>query len=135
MSKVQLYAFRLQPGQDLKKEIQRVVVEKQVKAGWINTCVGSLQTFHIRFANQPVPTTGSGHFEILGLSGTLSVHGSHIHIIISDSSGKTIGGHLTEGCLVYTTAEIVITACGDFEFTRANDGTTQWQELQVKNLK
>ncbi len=135
MSTTLVYAFRLKPGQDLKQEIQKLVNDKQIKAGWINTCVGSLTHYNIRFANQSEAETGSGHFEILSLCGTLSVHGSHLHISIGDSTGRTMGGHLTDGNIIYTTAEIVLTATDDFEFTREQDGTTQWNELQIKMLR
>jgi predicted DNA-binding protein with PD1-like motif len=97
------------------------------------SCVGSLTKYNIRFANQSNTDTGSGHFEIVSLVGTLSVNGSHMHLSISDSTGKTIGGHLMEGCKVYTTAEIVITATDRFDFVRAEDGTTPWKELQIKS--
>ena len=129
------YAFRLKPGQDLKQEIQKFVTEKQITAGWINTCVGSLTDYSIRFANQPNGSTGNGHFEIVSLTGTVSINGSHIHISISDSSDKTIGGHLMEGCKIYTTAEIVIGSSNDFIFKREKDGTTPWEELQVEEIK
>lgn len=129
------YAFRLKPGQDLKQEIENFVTVKQIKAGWINTCVGSLTDYNIRFANQPQGTKDSGHFEIVSVTGTVSVNGSHIHISISDSTGKTIGGHLMEGCKIYTTAEIVITGSDNFTFKRENDGTTPWKELQVEEIK
>lgn len=129
------YAFRLKPGQDLKQEIQKLVTEKQIKAGWINTCVGSLTDYNIRFANQPNGATDSGHFEIVSLTGTVSINGSHIHISISDSSGKTIGGHLMEGCKIYTTAEIVIGSSSDYIFKREKDGSTPWKELQVEEVK
>lgn len=127
-----VYAFRLKPGQDLKKEIEAVVKEKDIHAGWINTCVGSLTDYTIRFANQPDGSSGTGHFEIVSLTGTVSVNGSHLHISISDSTGRTIGGHLMEGCKIYTTAEIVIGTTNDYEFKREKDGTTPWEELQVK---
>jgi uncharacterized protein len=104
----------------------------QIEAGWINTCVGSLTEYSIRFANQPNASKGKGHFEIVSLTGTLSVNGSHIHISIADSTGKTIGGHLMEGSIVYTTAEIVITSSNKMKFTREEDGTTPWKELQIK---
>jgi predicted DNA-binding protein with PD1-like motif len=129
------YAFRLKPGQDLKQEIQKFVTEKQIAAGWVSTCVGSLADYNIRFANQPQGTKESGHFEIVSLTGTLSFNGSHIHISISDSTGKTIGGHLMEGCKIYTTAEIVILSSNKFTFKRAKDGTTPWEELQVDSIK
>src|SRR6187200_2344706 len=103
-----VYVFRLKPGEDLRKSIEAIVKEKNIEAGWINTCVGSLTDYTIRFANQQQGTHGSGHFEIVSLTGTVSVNGSHLHISISDSTGKTIGGHLLEGCIVYTTAEIII---------------------------
>jgi uncharacterized protein len=126
------HAFRLKPGQDLKQEIQKLVTEKQIKAGWTSTCVGSLTHYHIRFANQPEGSTGSGHFEIVSLTGTVSINGNHLHISISDSNGKTIGGHLMDGCIVYTTAEIVLLSSDDFEFKRVEDGNTKWKELEVK---
>lgn len=135
MSNTNTYVFRLKPGEDLKKGIQQIVDHKQIKAGWINTCVGSLTAYNIRYANQPNGSTGSGHFEIVSVTGTLSVNGSHIHICISDSTGKTIGGHLMNSCIVYTTAEIVLQSSDSFEFTREKDGSTSWEELQVNEVK
>jgi len=72
-----------------------------------------------------------GHFEIVSLTGTVSINGSHLHISISDSTGETIGGHLMDGCIVYTTAEIVLLSSDNFEFKREKDGSTPWEELQV----
>ncbi len=126
------HAFRLKPGQDLKKEILQYVTEKQIKAGWIGTCVGSLTQYNIRYANQPEGNTGSGHFEIVSLTGTVSINGSHIHISLSDSTGKTIGGHLLDSNIIYTTAEIVIQSSDDFIFKREKDGSTEWEELKVE---
>ena len=125
-------AFRLKPGEDLKHGILKTVTENNIKAGWISMAVGSLERYNIRFANQPEGSGGTGHFEIVSLPGTLSINGCHIHISISDSTGKTIGGHLLDGNIVYTTAEIVIQQSDDFEFAREKDGTTPWDELQVK---
>jgi uncharacterized protein len=126
------HAFRLKPGHDLKKEIEAYLKSNNIQAGWINCGVGSLTDYNIRFANQPEGSKGAGHFEIVSLIGTVSVNGSHIHISISDSAGKTIGGHLLDSNVVYTTAEIVIQESGDFVFTREKDGSTPWEELQIK---
>lgn len=128
-------AFRLKPGEDLQAGIENAVKENNIRAGWIATCVGSLTDYSIRFANQSDASAGSGHFEIVSLTGTLSTNGSHLHLSISDSTGKTIGGHLMPGCKVYTTAEIVIQYVDDIAFTREKDGNTPWKELQVKQLK
>ncbi|MEP6675475.1 MAG: PPC domain-containing DNA-binding protein [Ferruginibacter sp.] len=135
MSSLTAYPFRLKPGQDLKQEIQNFVNSHSIKAGWISTCAGSLTKYAIRFANQPNNSVDSGHFEIVSLTGTVSMNGSHLHLSISDSTGKTIGGHLSEGCIIYTTAEIVILATDDYNFTRKKDGTTPWEELQVEEEK
>lgn len=134
MTSCTAHAFRLKPGQDLKREILNYVKEKQIKAGWISTCVGSLTNYNIRFANQPEGSSGSGHFEIVSVTGTVSVNGSHIHISVSDSAGKTIGGHLLDSNIVYTTAEIVIQSSADFIFKREKDGSTEWEELQVEEV-
>lgn len=125
------YAFRLKPGEDLRAALEQKTKDLEIKAGWIVTCAGSLTDYCIRFANQPDSATGSGHFEIVSLTGTLSPDGPHLHISISDSTGKTIGGHLMKGCKIYTTAEIVIQSSEQFTFERKKDGTTPWEELQV----
>lgn len=128
----QTHAFRLKPGEDLKKAIQTFVNTHNIQAGWIACGVGSLTHYNIRFANQPNTAQDSGHFEIVSLVGTVSVNGSHLHLSISDSTGRTIGGHLQEGNIIYTTAEIVVQQTTDYIFTREKDGTTPWDELQVK---
>lgn len=126
------YVLRLKPGDDLKEGIQQFVNANNIHAGWIVTCVGSLTKYHLRFANQEQGIEGTGHFEIVSLTGTLSVSGSHLHASISDEYGHTTGGHLLSGCTVYTTAEIVLTASGKFIFTREHDEATGWKELKIK---
>jgi uncharacterized protein len=129
---VKIHAFRLKPGQDLKQEIENYVKQHSIEAGWVMTCVGSVTQYNLRFANQPLGTKDSGHFEIVSVTGTVSVHGSHLHMSISDSTGRTIGGHLLNDNKIYTTAEIVIGEGKQLIFTREKDGTTEWEELQIK---
>ena len=135
MEQTTTHAIRLLPGKDVKKEIQSFVEKNHIKAGWIATCVGSLTHYQIRFANQNKGFSDSGHFEIVALSGTLSENGSNLHIAVSDSTGKTIGGHLMENCIVYTTAEIIIQESKKHVFKREKDGSTPWEELQIEVLK
>lgn len=128
---VQPYAFRLRPGDDLRKGIEGLVLENNIRAGCILTVVGSLTEYNLRFANQSFGTWGQGHFEIVSMTGTLSVNGSHLHMSISDGTGHTIGGHLLEGCKVYTTAEIVIAILPRYEFTREQDEASGYKELRI----
>ncbi len=132
--KQSVHAFRLKPGQDLRLEIEDYVKKNNIEAGWIMTCVGSLSKYALRFANKDGTSSASGHFEIVSVTGTVSKNGSHIHISISDENGKTIGGHLVAGATIYTTAEIVLQSSADFIFERAKDGSTIWEELQIKFL-
>ena len=129
------HIIRLKPGEDLLESIQRYVLNNQIEAGWMVTCAGSLTDYSIRMANQPDATIGSGHFEIVSLTGTLSNAGAHLHLCISDSTGKTIGGHMMTGNKIYTTAEIVIQSDSSFTFTREQDGSTPWKELQIRKKK
>jgi predicted DNA-binding protein with PD1-like motif len=129
------HALRLKPGQDLKKELTAFVAREGIEAGWIVTCAGSLTEYTLRFANQPEGTKGNGHFEILSLTGTLSVAGSHLHLGLADSTGRAFGGHLMDGNIIYTTAEIIIEESDALEFRREKDGTTPWEELQIRRKK
>ena len=132
---LKIHAFRLKPNQDLKQEIEAFVKKENIQAGWIMTCVGSLTQANLRYANQPEGMKSKGHFEIISLVGTVSVNGSHIHLSFSDSLGITKGGHLLDENLIYTTAEIVIGESKNHVFTREKDGSTPWEELQVKDKK
>jgi predicted DNA-binding protein with PD1-like motif len=109
---MQAITFRFKPGKDLFNEIEAVVAEQNIEAGCVLSAVGSLTHATLRLANRDYYSEYDGHFEIVSMTGTVSVHGSHLHISISDGDGKTSGGHLVPGCKVYTTAEIVL---GEFE--------------------
>lgn len=71
-----------------------------------------------------------GLFEVLSCGGTLSQDGIHVHIAISDGEGRVFGGHLLEGCEIYTTAEVGIME-SDILFKRVYDPDTGYKELVV----
>ena len=131
-SLLKTYALRLKPGDDLRQQLTAFVQANHIAAGTMLTCVGSLTVATLRLANQEGPTVYNGHFEIVSLVGTLSVNGSHLHLAVSDSTGRTIGGHLLDGCRVYTTAEIVLGELPQLEFRREKDDTFGYQELVVR---
>jgi predicted DNA-binding protein with PD1-like motif len=126
-----IFALRLQPGDDLKKSLAAFAGEHNIEAGYIITCVGSLTACHLRYAGQADGVSITAKFEILSLSGTLSVHGIHLHIALADEKGVAIGGHLLDGNIIYTTAEIVIGEAPDLKFTRKVDDATGHMELVV----
>jgi len=134
MGNMQTITVRLKPGQDLKEELDQLAVNENLEAACVLTCAGSLTTAVLRFANQSHTDTLTGHFEIVSLTGTFSVHGSHFHISISDGEGRTYGAHLMEGCTVYTTAEIVIGVVDGISYQRTMCEQSGYPELDVKPL-
>lgn len=127
-----IYAFRLLPGEDLKQSLVKFTKKNNIEAGYIITCVGSLKQANIRLAAQSETTRYNENFEIVSLIGTLSSNGVHLHIAISDKKGKTIGGHLMDGNIIYTTAELVVGEALELRFERNSDPVTGYQELSVK---
>jgi predicted DNA-binding protein with PD1-like motif len=126
------HTFRLKPGQDLMDEIERIVVGKKIGAGCVLCSVGSLSHATLRLANRDHSSEYEGHYEIVSLTGTVSTNGSHLHLSISDGEGKTIGGHLTSACKIYTTAEIVLAVFEDITYRRELlDDDSGYAELVV----
>jgi uncharacterized protein len=123
--------LRLHPGQDLKREMDGLLEKHKIEAACILTCVGSLTTAILRFANQENSVKLDGYFEIVSLTGVLSRHGSHYHIAIADEKGTSFGAHLMDGCKIYTTAEIVMGIIPDYSFLRTFDPKTGYPELEV----
>lgn len=129
---MKVFALRLCPGQDLRKELERFTKERGLSAGFIITTVGSLQKASLRLADKSEATSFDGKFEIVSLVGTLAQDGVHLHISISDGTGRTVGGHLVEGCEIYTTAEIVIGEASGMLFSRETDKATGYKELTIR---
>jgi predicted DNA-binding protein with PD1-like motif len=129
---MQTYALRLSPGEDIKLALKAFTAEKQIKAGAILTCVGSLSKAALRYAKKPKAELITGDMEILSLVGTLSPDGPHLHLTVGDADGNTRGGHVMDGCIVRTTCELVIGALAGIHFTREHDPATGYEELVVR---
>ena len=128
---MKIHAIRLKPNQDLKQSLKNFASQENIQAGFILSGIGSLKQAQIRFADQQTSTTLFEKWEIVTLNGTISNQGMHLHITIADQQGKTIGGHLDQGCLIYTTAEIIIGESENFIFSRTFDVQTGYQELEI----
>lgn len=126
------YTFRLKPGDDLLNAIGTFVLEKRIEAGCVLSGVGSLRRAVLRFANRELHSELDGNFEIVSLTGTVSIHGSHLHISIADEEGRTLGGHLVSGCVIYTTAEIALAVFEDLIYKRELlENDSGYEELVV----
>ncbi len=130
------YAVRLTPGTDLKAELTRLTEAHALRAGCILSCVGSLSQARLRMpgavGEAEVITSWAEPMEILSLTGTLCPDGLHVHIGLSRRDGSCVGGHLVQGCVVHTTAELVIGEAPELEFHRPLDPATGYNELSVQ---
>lgn len=130
--KVRVLVLRLIPGDDLRPRLDSFTRENLLPAAVILTAVGSLKNATLRLAEDPGPTHFDGPFEIVSLVGTLSPDGPHLHIALSDRTGRTIGGHLLDGCIIRTTAEIAIAVPDYLRFSRELDPQTGYRELVIQ---
>lgn len=132
---MKLHTFRLKTGQDLRVEIEKFTKDKDIKAGFVVTCVGALNPAKLRMAgatpdNQQVKIF-EGKYEIVSLEGTISLNGAHLHVAISDQGGNVIGGHLKEDSIVDLCAEIVLGEDESAVYSRELDPQTGFPELVV----
>ena len=122
--------FRLTKGMDLKAEIEKYSINNNI-SGVVVCSVGCLNKLVIRLADGESILEKDGMFEIVSITGTLSPDGVHIHISVSDEEGNTIGGHLKDGCIINTTAEVCLVIFDNISFNREYDESTGYNELVV----
>lgn len=131
------FPIRLPPGQDLRVALEAAVLGQNCRAAFVLSGIGSLSTAGIRLAGADQPTRLTGSMEILTLSGTVAVSeggksSSHMHMAISTATGQVLGGHVAPGCIVLTTAEVLLALLPDWQFTREPDAQTGYDELVVR---
>ncbi len=132
---MKIHVVRLRPGDDLLKSIFDYVRRQKIPAGIILTTVGSLTETRLRFANRSEATVKSGKVEIVSLVGTVELGGGHLHLSVSNGEGVTTGGHLMEGCKVYTTAEIAIGELPALQFHREHEPASGYPELTISSKR
>lgn len=126
------FTFRLEPGQDVYQQIEAIAAERNIEAGCVLCAVGSLTHATLRLANRDQYSDYEGHFEIVSMTGTVSIHGSHLHLSIADENGHTLGGHLAPGCKVYTTLELVLAVFEEVVYVREKCAKSGYEELVVR---
>ncbi len=131
-----VHVLRLGPGDDLRASLEAAFAalgkEHGIAAACIVSAVGSLSNAVLRYADKPSGSETGGPLELLMLSGTLSADGAHLHGSVADSQGQVKGGHIMQGCIVRTTAEVVIALLPGWEFRRELDAATGYKELAAR---
>ena len=129
---MQTLPIRLTPGEDLRKAIEAAVRSQGSHAAFVLSGVGSLSAAGLRFAGAQQPQRLSGDMEILSLSGSVARNGSHLHMALSTATGQVLGGHVAPGCIVRTTAEVLLALLPEWAFAREPDAATGCDELVVR---
>ena len=124
--------LRLDPGDDLRAALDAALAAQGGTAAFVVAGIGSLREARLRFAGRDASHHAIGDLEILTLSGTLGAGGSHLHASLSDADGRVFGGHAAPGCIVRTTAEILLAVLDDVTFARAQDAATGYAELVIR---
>ncbi|PRY95302.1 hypothetical protein BCF33_0920 [Hasllibacter halocynthiae] len=122
-------ALRLPEGAPLRESLQEAFDAQPEEGGFLAAAVGSLVHARLRPAGLTEPRDIIGDLEIMTLSGTFSADGPHLHLAVANADGRMTGGHLLDGSVVRTTAEVVIALAGGVRFTRPEDPGTGLREL------
>jgi len=125
--------LRLPPGADLRPALLATVAAHGYGAAFVVAGIGSLRDAWLRLAGAAHPTLVAGDLEILTLSGTLGNGGGHLHASVADAQGRVTGGHVADGCLVRTTAEVLLLLLPAHDFAREADPRTGFPELVVRS--
>ena len=130
-----LLPLRLRPGDRLRPALEQAVRDAGCGAAFVLSGIGSLSVASIRLAGASQTLELTGDHEILSLAGSIAAGpegaGSHLHISLSDREGRVLGGHAGLGCIVNTTAEVLIALLPDWELRRESDETTGYAELTI----
>lgn len=123
---------RLEPGLDLRVQLESVDLEGYAGAT-ILSCVGSLRETRLRLAGASEIWASGQPVEIVSLVGTFSHDGVHLHLSVSLPTGEVIGGHLLDGSIIRTTAEMMIALLRGPRLVRRSDPTTGFKELSFES--
>ena len=129
MSDPLLLPLRLQPGDDLRAALSAAVAAQACGAAFVLAGIGSLSATQLRLAGAEQQCALTGDVEILTLSGSIAANGVHLHMSVADAGGRVLGGHVAAGCIVRTTAEVLVALLPDWHFTREADAATGYAEL------
>ena len=123
----ELVCIHFKPGEKFLEGLKEVIEKENIRAGVILSGIGSFSTCHIRQTNCGTPPNletrcqdyykFDGSVELSSVQGLIADGEPHLHVTVSEHY-KTIGGHLEEGCIVLTLAEVVILKANELPVTR-----------------
>ncbi len=128
---MELLPLRLRPGDDLRRALEATALPAGASGAFVASGMGSLVGLKLRLAGASLTTSFDGDFELLTLAGSLTPGGSHLHVSAADAQGAVFGGHLVNGNIVRTTAEILLVPVFAWQMSREMDPATGFPELKL----
>ena len=129
---MRLVPVRLHPGDDLRAALDAAAAREGAAAAYVLSGIGSLSATRIRYAGIAGAASIEGDVELLTLAGSIAANGSHLHATVADAGGVVRGGHVAPGCIVRTTAEVLIALLPEWRLTREPDAATGHAELRIR---
>jgi hypothetical protein len=121
----------LPPASDLRRELERAADALPGRSGFVLSGIGSLTQASLRLAAAESATLLAGPLEVLSLAGSVTPQGAHLHASVSTAEGRVLGGHLGYGCVVGTTAEVLLATLPEWQLSRQHDPVSGYNELAV----
>ncbi|MCT0207008.1 PPC domain-containing DNA-binding protein [Synechococcus sp. CS-1332] len=123
--------LRLPPGVDLRGELEALARQDPGLSGFVVCGIGSLESPVLRFADQDEGIVLAGPHEVITLAGSMTMDGAHLHLVVADAKGVTLGGHLCHGSRVRTTMELLMVCPEGWTLGRERDAATGHLELTL----
>ncbi len=134
----EMVLVRFDPGERLLEGLRELIRAEGIRTGLVVSGIGTLSDcrIHQSVAGYP-PNLMTRHQEYLELKGSYeiaSIQGiiadgePHLHITLSEGN-HTVAGHLEDGCLVMTLAEVAILRGGEAPVRRVVRGPEKIKKL------
>ncbi|HEY6193314.1 MAG TPA: PPC domain-containing DNA-binding protein [Bacteroidota bacterium] len=125
-----IFLGQLPYGSDLYEGLTQIVRRENITLGRVQA-IGATTHAVVAFYDQNTkkynPLEFPGGMEILSLTGNVSMRDGapfvHVHILLGDPQGKTVGGHLLPGTRLFA-CEVSIEELEGEELARAHDERT-----------
>jgi predicted DNA-binding protein with PD1-like motif len=104
-----IHLLRLEQGSDIVDAITAYATTEGIQAAWF-TYLGAVSRAALRYydqiANEYRDFAVDQHLEVLSGVGNVSLRDGvpfvHTHAALGDAAGRALGGHLNQGCIVFS---------------------------------